>query len=946
MSLPAVTAPPSIHIKGARMHNLRNVEVELPRNRLTVVTGVSGSGKSSLVFDTLYAEGHRRYVESLSSYARQFLARLPKPDVDFIHGCSPAIAIQQRVISANPRSTVGSITEVYDYLRLLFARVGRTYSPISGREVTCDSVTTVVDYIFERKAGTRVLLLCPLSLPPRRSLTKELEITLQKGFGRLWHRQQILEIEDLLAFPTSIDQLQADDLRLLVDRFVLEEPDDEEFRHRVADSVQTALLEGNGSCFVKIDEGPLVPFSDRFEADGMAFEKPSEALFNFNNPYGACPRCEGFGRVLGLDEELIVPDRTLSLARGAVHPWASLQNRNWISDFARLYPHFPIDTPYYRLTDAQREDLWFGAGGIHSFFDQLQKQSYKVQNRILISRYRGYSTCPECRGSRLRREATYVRVGGHTIDRLLALPIDELARTFAQLELEEDRRPVAELIVREINSRLSYLLDVGLGYLSLNRKASTLSGGETQRINLATSLGSSLVGSMYILDEPTIGLHPRDTDRLIGVLLRLRDLGNTVVVVEHDETVMRRADWLIDMGPLAGEEGGQVVAAGPVDAVAAHPESLTGRYLAGKLGLEPRLQPRPPRGWVHIAEAAEHNLKGIDVDLPQGCLVGVAGVSGSGKTTLVKQILYPALREHLGLTIPERPGLHRSLSVEGLRPVSVELIDQGALSVTSRSNPATYSGAYDAIRQLFASTPAAEARRLPVGAFSYNAPGGRCETCEGEGFITVPMQFLPDVKLLCETCQGRRFKQVVLEVEYNGKNIHQVLEMTVNESLAFFEKEKKIVRRLEPLVDVGLGYLRLGQSTNTLSGGEAQRLKLAQHLLIRDGKSTFFIFDEPTTGLHAADVHRLAYVFDRLVDLGHTVVVIEHNIDLLLHCDWLLELGPEGGIGGGELVYAGPPIDLAQSGTTYTASYLRQALTRSGAAVRSAANHPADTKLS
>ena len=926
---PATKAPP-IHIKGARMHNLRNAEVQLPRNRLTVVTGVSGSGKSSLVFDTLYAEGHRRYVESLSSYARQFLARLPKPDVDFIHGCAPAIAIEQRVISSNPRSTVGSITEVYDYLRLLFARLGRTFSPVSGREVSCDNVTTVIDYIFEREAGTRVLLLCPLHQTPGRTLLKELEITLQKGFARLWLDQQVIEIEDLLGFPEGIDRLKAADLRLLIDRFVLE-PDDEEFRHRVADSVQTALLEGNGQCFVKVGEGPLVPFSDRFEADGLTFEKPTESLFNFNNPYGACPRCEGFGRVMGLDEDLIVPDRTLSFANGAVHPWAGLQGREWVSGFLKLYPHFPADSPYYRLTDAQREELWFSPGGIHAFFDDLQRHAYKVQNRILISRYRGYSTCPDCRGSRLRREATYVRVGGHTIDRLLALPIDELARTFADLQLEDDRRPVAELIVREINSRLRYLLDVGLGYLSLDRKASTLSGGETQRINLATSLGSSLVGSMYILDEPTIGLHPRDTDRLIDVLLRLRDLGNTVVVVEHDETVMRRADWLIDMGPLAGELGGQVVAAGPVAEVAAHPESLTGRYLAGKLGLRPPAQPRSPKGWVRIVEAAEHNLKGINVDFPLGCLVGVAGVSGSGKTTLVKQILYLALREHLGLTLPERPGLHRALSLEGTKPSSVELIDQGALSVTSRSNPATYTGAYDAIRQLFADTPAAEVRRLPIGAFSYNAPGGRCETCEGEGFITVPMQFLPDVKLPCETCNGRRFKQVVLEVEYNGKNIHEVLEMTVTEAVDFFQKEKKIIKRLDPLLDVGLGYLRLGQSTNTLSGGEAQRLKLAFHLQVRDGKPMFFVFDEPTTGLHAHDVHRLALVFDRLVDLGHTVVVIEHNIDLLLHCDWLLELGPEGGVGGGELVFAGRPLELAQTGTTFTAPYLKEALARSAA---------------
>lgn len=934
MMTPTVQKPATIHIKGARMHNLRDVEVELPRNRLTVVTGVSGSGKSSLVFDTLYAEGHRRYVESLSSYARQFLARLPKPDVDFIKGCSPAIAIEQRVISSNPRSTVGSITEIYDYLRLLFARAGRTFSPVSGREVTCDSVTDVVDYVYDHPSGSRVLLFCPFLLTEDRPLLKELEITLQKGFSRVWHRDQTLEVEDLLSYPDSLQSLNPQDLRLLVDRFALD-LDSEDFRHRVADSVQTALLEGGGACFVKVEDLPPVFFSDRFEADGMTFETPTEAFFNFNNPFGACPKCEGTGRVLGLDEELVIPDQTRSIMDGAVQPWSGIAGKDWSARFqvAAAPLGFRKSVPYYRLTRQEKDLLWFGKGniqGIHAFFDDLARHAHKVQNRILISRYRGYSTCSDCRGSRLRKETTYVQVSGLTIDNLLAMPVESLWHTFDNFTVEDSRRAVVELIVREIRSRLRYLLDVGLGYLSLSRKANTLSGGETQRINLATSLGSSLVGSMYILDEPSIGLHPRDTDRLIDVLMRLRDLGNTVVVVEHDETVMRRADWLIDMGPRAGEHGGQVVAAGTVDEVIDNPESLTGRYLSGQEAIPAREKLRKPSGRVIIREAAAHNLKGIDVEIPLGCLVGVAGVSGSGKTTLVKQILYPALRRDMGLSLPERPGLHRAIEGDVDDLDHVELVDQGALSVTSRSNPATYSGAYDFIRAMFAESPAASARRLRATDFSYNAIGGRCETCEGEGQITVPMQFLPDVKLVCETCNGKRFKQVVLEVEHEGKNIHDVLEMTVAEATQFFAKNTRIVKRLSPLLDVGLGYLRLGQSTNTLSGGEAQRLKLASFLQVKDGKKTLFIFDEPTTGLHAHDVRRLAETFDRLVDMGHTVVVIEHNLDLLQHADWVLELGPEGGEAGGELVFAGTPFDMAAHPASYTGKYMRQWFQRRG----------------
>lgn len=887
-----------------------------------MVTGVSGSGKSSLVFDTLYAEGHRRYVESLSSYARQFLARLQKPDVDYITGLSPAIAIEQRVNTSNPRSTVGSTTEIVDYLRLLYARIGRTFSPISGEEVTHHTVTDVVAHLLGRPAGARLYLLAQLPPSPR-SLKEELTIALQKGFLRVWDGDAPRAIEDILAGDAPFVPPA---LTLVIDRFVAAPEADEDFVHRMADSVQTAFNEGVGECAVYETGLGYTYFSERFEKDGLSFELPSVQLFNSNNSYGACPTCEGFGRVMGIDESLVVPDPSLSVYGGAVAPWRGATLGTYLDAFvaSAVAYNFPIHRPYYQLTPEEKQLLWRGNSrvvGIDDFFADVHRQSHKVQYRVLAARYRGYTTCPECHGSRLRKEASYVKIDGQALTDLLPLAVADLAAVFPTLQLTPHEEAVAQRLLTEITTRLRYLLDVGLGYLQLDRKVNTLSGGETQRINLATSLGSNLTGSLYILDEPSIGLHPRDGDRLIGILKHLRALGNTVIVVEHDEALMRQADYLIDMGPLAGEHGGEVIAHGTVPEVLASPASLTAQYLSGERRVPVPAHRRTPTGWLKLAGARAHNLKDVTAAFPLGVFTVVTGVSGSGKSTLVRQILYPALLRQLG-GHGERPLAHENLGGDLARVTHVELVDQNAIAKNVRSNPVTYVGAYDAIRELMAAQPAAKDRGLKALHFSFNVQGGRCETCQGEGYTTVEMQFLPDIKLLCDTCKGKRFKDLVLEVAYQGKTTYDILQLTVDDAIAFFEGAKKVQQRLQKLADVGLGYVRLGQSTSTLSGGEAQRLKLASFLDRKEDGHTVYFFDEPTTGLHVHDIHLLLQVFYRLVEQGNTVVVIEHNLDVIQCADWVLDLGPEGGAAGGELLYAGAPEGLLEVEGSYTAQYL------------------------
>ncbi|MBX3102464.1 MAG: excinuclease ABC subunit UvrA [Bacteroidetes bacterium] len=910
-----------IHIKGAKVHNLKDVEVRIPRNRLTVVTGVSGSGKSSLVFDTLYAEGHRRYVESLSAYARQFLSRLPKPEVDFITGLSPAIAIEQRTHTGNPRSSVGSVTEIYDYLRLLFARAGETFSPISGEQVHSDSVTSIAEDIFAREPDTPVHILSALHRNPKRKWHQELEVTLQKGFTRLFDDGQVLSIEELLA--QGVPHWKEEQVPyLLVDRFRLPAEVSEEFSHRVADSLSTALAESSGRCWVQLGNDPIRHYSELFERDGLTFEKPTEQFFNYNNPYGACPRCEGFGRIIGIDEDLVIPDTSKSVYDGAVAPWKGEQMGEYRKYFLKqaVGHDFPVHRAYADLSETERELLWHGGKnlqGIYQFFEDVERQTYKVQYRVMLARYRGYARCPECRGSRLRKETSYVKVGGYSIAQLLEMPIIQLREAFRTLALTPYQEQLSKRILTEIRSRLDYLCDVGVGYLTLSRKANTLSGGETQRIQLATSLGSSLVGSLYILDEPSIGLHPQDGDRLLKILENLRDLGNTVIVVEHDEAAMARANYLVDMGPYAGELGGQVVAVGDYASIRQNPESLTGRYLSGQECIPLPLHRRQPQGWMHLQGAQLHNLQGVDVSFPTGVLTVVTGVSGSGKSTLVQQILYPALRQHLALPA-DKPGIYTELAFEGNSPAYTEAVGQDALSRNQRSNAVTYTGAYDFIRELYASQPEAKQQSLKPAHFSFNVDGGRCDTCKGDGMVTVQMQFLPDVKLPCDTCKGKRFKQVVLDVYYNGKNIADVLEMTVTEALSFFAQDSKIAQRLRILEDVGLGYVRLGQSTSNLSGGESQRLKLASFLSSPQAGHAAYIFDEPTTGLHFHDVRKLMEVLARLVDAGNTVIIIEHNLDVMKCADWLIDMGPGGGDQGGQLVYAGPPegiVTVARSAT-------------------------------
>jgi len=919
-----------ILIQGARTHNLKNVTVTIPRNQLVVVTGVSGSGKSSLTIDTLFAEGQRRYAESLSSYARQFMQRMNKPEVDFIKGLCPAIAIEQKVITRTPRSTVGSMTELYDYLRLLFARVGTTLSPISGREVKKDDVADVLKAIQALKEGDKVLLLVPFRQHANREVKEELNILIQKGFSRIYFNKEILRIETLLESDEDLKKIISSFKKkvayLLIDRLVVKKFDEEDI-HRISDSTGTAFYEGEGELIIEINGDKEVLFSNKFELDGISFEEPVPNLFSFNNPFGACPTCEGFSQVLGVDADLVIPNKQLSLYEGAVAPWKGEKLGQWKEQFIRAAKHFnfPVHQPIIDLTDAELQILWEGnnyANGINDFFKEVEQNLYKVQYRVLLSRYRGRTLCPECKGHRLRKEALYVKIADQHIGQLCSMPVKDLKNWFDQLKLNDYQEQVAKRILIEINHRIKTLLDVGLGYLTLSRLANSLSGGESQRIQLTRSLGSNLTNSLYILDEPSIGLHSRDTEKLIGVLKELRDLGNTVVVVEHDEMIMREADYIIDMGPLASHLGGEVVAAGNFEQLISDDKSLTGKYLKGVLQIE---APKKLRNWnksITIKGARQNNLKNISVEFPLNIFCVISGVSGSGKTTLVKQILYPALQKLKGEGV-EKPGIHKSIEGDIDYLSQIEMIDQNPIGKSSRSNPVTYIKAYDEIRELYSEQPLSKIRGFLPKHFSFNVDAGRCDTCKGEGEQIVEMQFLADVHLTCEICGGKRFKEEVLEVCYKGKNIYDVLEMSVDESIAFFSEEADVVKKIQPLSNVGLGYVKLGQSSNTLSGGEAQRVKLASFL--GKGKSQgniLFIFDEPTTGLHFHDIKKLLTSFNALIENGHSILVIEHNTDVIKSADWVIDLGPEAGDAGGNLVYAGTPAGLIKCKESYTGKFL------------------------
>jgi len=928
-----------IFIKGARVHNLKNIDVSIPRNKLVVVTGVSGSGKSSLTIDTLFAEGQRRYAESLSAYARQFMARMDKPDVDYIKGLCPAIAIEQKVITRTPRSTVGSMTEIYDYLRLLFARVGKTYSPVSGRLVKKDDVSDVVSAISGLAAGEKVLLLTPFKQHRNRDTREELNILLQKGFSRLYVSAkgaagETLRIEDLLEMDekTLKAKLPATQsgVSILVDRLVAKAFDEDDL-HRIADSVGTAFYEGEGEMQLEINGEKKLSFSNRFELDGITFEEPVPNLFSFNNPFGACPTCEGFSQVLGIDADLVIPDKQLSVYEGAVAPWKGEKLVWWKDQFIKAAKKFdfPIHKPVIDLTKAQYKTLWEGnehAQGINEFFAEVERNLYKVQYRVLLSRYRGRTACPDCQGYRLRKEALYIKIGDKRgqchIGELCEMPVKDLVQWFDALELESHERAIAKRILIEIRHRLGTLMDVGLGYLTLARLANSLSGGESQRIQLTRSLGSNLTNSLYILDEPSIGLHSRDTQRLIRVLKELRDLGNTVVVVEHDEMMMREADYIIDMGPLASHLGGEVVAAGNYDTLIADEDSLTGKYLKGELAITPPAQVRKWTTSLILEGARQNNLKDLTVEFPLKVLCVVSGVSGSGKTTLVKQILYPALQKLKGEP-GDKVGLHKALRGDLDTISQVEMVDQNPIGKSSRSNPVTYIKAWDEIRDLYSRQPLSKMRGFQPKHFSFNVDGGRCDTCKGEGEQVVEMQFLADVHLTCEVCHGKRFKEEVLEVTYHEKNVYEVLDMSVDEALDFFKDEKDILQKISPLSDVGLGYVKLGQSSDTLSGGEAQRVKLASFL--GKGRSQghiLFIFDEPTTGLHFHDIRKLLASFNALIEQGHSILVIEHNTDVIRSADWIIDLGPEAGDGGGGLVYAGVPAGLKKIKGSQTAAFI------------------------
>jgi excinuclease ABC subunit A len=932
----AYKADTDILIQGARVHNLKNVTVKIPRNKLVVVTGVSGSGKSSLTIDTLFAEGQRRYAESLSAYARQFMQRMNKPDVDFIKGLCPAIAIEQKVITRTPRSTVGSMTEIYDYLRLLFARAGKTISPVSGREVKKDDVPDVIAAINKTKDGDKIMLLATFKSHANRDENEELNILLQKGFSRLFINNEIVNIEDLL--EEKPNRKVKREIFILIDRLLKKEFDEDDL-HRIADSTGTAFYEGEGTMFVQINEKTPLKFSNKFELDGIVFEEPVPNLFSFNNPFGACPVCEGFSQILGLDKDLVIPDKRLSVYEGAVACWKGEKLSSWKDAFVKAAKqfNFPVHKPIMDLTDEQLKDLWEGnkyADGINAFFKEVEQNLYKVQYRVLQSRFRGRTACTECGGYRLRKEALYVQVAGKHIGQLCELPVKDLQTWFEKLKLSAYDEQVAKRILIEVKHRLKTLIDVGLGYLTLNRLANSLSGGESQRIQLTRSLGSNLTNSLYILDEPSIGLHSRDTQNLIVVLKELRDLGNTVVVVEHDEMMMREADHIIDMGPLASHLGGEVIAVGDYDELIINEKSLTGKYLSGKLTID---APKHLRKWnrsLKIEGAKQNNLKDISVEFPLNVLCAVSGVSGSGKTTLVKQILYPALQKIKG-EVSDKPGLYRKISGDIDFISRIEMVDQNPIGKSSRSNPVTYIKAYDEIRELFSKQPLSKIRGFMPKHFSFNVDAGRCDACKGEGEQLVEMQFLADVHLLCDVCNGKRFKEEVLEVTYKEKSIHDVLEMSVDEAISFFSSDKEVAKgkkesdgedvakKIQPLSDVGLGYVKLGQSSNTLSGGEAQRVKLASFL--GKGKAQghiLFIFDEPTTGLHFHDIKKLLTSFNALVEQGHSIIVIEHNTDVIKSCDWVIDLGPEAGDMGGNLVFAGKPMDMKKVKESYTGKFL------------------------
>jgi excinuclease ABC subunit A len=919
----------SIFVKGAKMHNLKNIDVHFPKNKFIVVTGVSGSGKSSLTMDTLFAEGQRRYAESLSSYARQFLMRMDKPNVDYISGICPAIAIEQKVTSRSPRSTVGSMTEIADYIRLLYARIGVTISPISGNIVRKDEVSHVVDFITKLTPSSKVLLLVPLQLHFGRSIQEELEVLIQKGFSRIYlvneNARQTIKIEEIID-SKLFEEIEINNAYLLIDRIVVKSFDDDDL-HRIADSIQTAMYESEGGCWVEVDSEKMEVFNNKFEADGIVFEEPTPNFFSFNNPYGACPTCEGYGQVLGIDPNLVIPNKSLSVYDDAVACWKgdkmSEHKKEFIYNAARY--NFPIHKPISQLSKQEYELLWNGAKGlqgIQHFFELVAQQLYKIQYRILQARYRGKTTCPTCNGSRLRKDALYVKVGNTSIDHLFQIPITDLSEWINQLELSSHDEQIATRILQELQQRVNTLLNVGLGYLTLDRTANTLSGGESQRIQLTRFLGSNLSDSMYILDEPSIGLHPRDTDRLISVLKNLRDLDNTVIVVEHDDMMMRTADHIIDMGPLASHLGGEVVAEGSLKEILNNPKSLTGQYLSGTLKIDVPQKRRKALGFLNLKGCRQHNLKNIDVQFPLGVLCVVSGVSGSGKTTLVKKVLYPALLRELE-GAGDRPGEHDSFDGDLQLLQAVELIDQNPIGKSSRSNPVTYVKAWDEIRKLYAKQGLSKMRGYAEKHFSFNTEGGRCETCKGDGTIIVPMQFLADVTLVCSDCKGRKFKDDVLEVRVNGKNIFEVLELSVDEAIEHFKDEKKVAEAIQPLANVGLGYIKLGQSSDTISGGEAQRIKLASFLGKNASKNkVLFIFDEPTTGLHAHDIVKLLASLNALIEKGHSVIIIEHNTDVIKSADWVLDLGPEGGSGGGELLYVGYPEGLKKIKNSYTANYL------------------------
>ncbi len=927
-----------IVIKGARMHNLKNIDLTIPRNKLTVVTGVSGSGKSSLAFDTLYAEGQRRYVESLSAYARQFLGKINKPDVDYISGISPAIAIEQKVVTRTSRSTVGTSSEVYDYLKLLYARIGITYSPVSGKQVKRETVTDVVNYIFSLKKGAMAMILAPFILKDGRTPEEQLNLLLQQGFSRILVGDAIMQVSDIL--ESKAKNVNPEDLKILIDRVEMGQDEEEELKMRVADSVQTAFYEGNNICEISVLDGKkksLKKFSDRFEADGIKFEEPSVHFFSFNNPVGACKRCDGFGSVIDIDEDLVIPDKSLSVYEDCVACWKG-EKMSWWRDQVVKHARecgFPLHRSYCDLTDKEKAMLWDGTkyfDGLHKFFLHLEQESYKIQYRVMLSRYRGKTLCPDCKGTRIRKDAGYVKIGDKSIIDIVLMPVSDCLPFFQKLPelLDENQRSVARRLLLEITSRLQFMGDVGLGYLVLNRASNTLSGGESQRLNIANSLGSALVGSLYILDEPSIGLHHRDTQRLIKVLKSLRDMGNTLVIVEHDEEIMRAADNIVDIGPLAGINGGKVVFEGTIDELENEKDSLTARYLTGKDKIELPKKRRKATNFIELHKAQANNLKGINVKFPTGAFTVVTGVSGSGKSTLIKSILYPAMKRQLGEITGEKIGAFDKLTGSLDKITSVEMVDQSPIGRSSRSNPVTYIKAFDDIRTLFADQKLAKMRGYKASHFSFNVPGGRCDICEGEGQITIEMQFMADVHLECDACNGKRYKHDVLEVEYRGKNISDILNLTVSEAIEFFaggEKDalhRRLVDNLRPLQDVGMGYVHLGQSSGTLSGGEAQRIKLASFL--RKGaeqNQTLFIFDEPTTGLHFHDIAKLLKSFSLLVDRGHTLIVIEHHPDVIKCADWLIDLGPEGGNMGGNLVFEGVPEDILKCRESYTAESLR-----------------------